>query len=140
MGNLTIGPEMLAALTPESLEEIAGRRERLRRQVEESGKAAKKLSGLLVVVTSTPDDCLDVITRTVEDNTSSCTLAEVDREADGTATLEYLVGLDKDEDGSQLIDTLRRLTGRCVLAAQFRNLKIEKAKDAQSTYWTLPRD
>ena len=42
------------------------------------------------------------------------------------------------EDGSELIDTLRRLTGRCVLAAQFRNLKISKAKDAGATYWTLP--
>lgn len=139
-GDLTIGGDVLKAITPDTLEEIAERRERLRDQVEQAGKAAKKLSGLLVVVTQSPDDCVDVITRVVSENTLTSSLAGVDREADGTATLEYLVGVERDEDGSQLIDTLRRLTGRCVLAAQFRNLRIQKAKDAASTYWTLPDD
>ncbi len=129
---------MLSSLTPQSLDEIAERRDRLRRQIEGAGKAAKNYTGLLVVVTDTPDDCAPVITQVVEENSERATLAESSREADGTATLEYLVGLDRDEDGSQLIETLRRLTGRCVLAAQFRNLKISKAKDGGSTYWTLP--
>ena len=139
-GNLTIGPDVLTALTPESLDEIAERRDRLRQQIEESGKAAKKLTGLLVVVTSSPEDCTEIITQVVSENTLMSNLADIDRQADGTATLEYLVGIDRDADGSALIDTLRHLTGRCVLAAQFRNLKIEKAKDAASTYWTLPQD
>lgn len=137
-GDLTIAPEVLSSLTPQNLDEIAERRDRLRRQIEGAGKSAKNYSGLLVVVTDTPDDCVEVITRVVEENSVRATLAESSREADGTATLEYLVGLDRDEDGSELIDTLRRLTGRCVLAAQFRNLKISKAKDGGSTYWTLP--
>jgi len=140
MGDLTIGGDVLRAITPDTLEEIAERRERLRQQVEQAGKAAKDLSGLLVVVTQSPDDCVDVITRVVSENTLTSNLAGIDREEDGTATLEYLVGVDRDEDGSELIATLRRLTGRCVLAAQFRNLRIQKAKDAASTYWTLPED
>ena len=137
-GDLTIGPEVLSSLTPQNLEEIAERRDRLRRQIEEAGKAAKNYSGLLVVVTDTPDDCEEAITRVVENNSTKATLADSTREEDGTATLEYLVGLDRDEDGTQLIETLRRMTGRCVVAAQFRNLKISKAKDGASTYWTLP--
>jgi hypothetical protein len=137
-GDLTIGPEVLSSLTPQSLDEIAERRDRLRRQIEGAGKAAKDYTGLLVVVTDTPDECQGVITQVVQENSERATLAESSREADGTATLEYLVGLVRDEDGSELIETLRRLTGRCVLAAQYRNLKISKAKDGGSTYWTLP--
>jgi hypothetical protein len=137
-GDLTIGPEVLSSLTPQSLDEIAERRDRLRQQIEHAGKGAKDYTGLLVVVTDTPEDCVSIITGVIEENTAKSTLAESSREADGTATLEYLVGLERDEDGSELIDTLRRLTGRCVLAAQFRNLKISKAKEAGATYWTLP--
>jgi hypothetical protein len=137
-GDLTIGPEVLSSLTPQSLDEIAERRDRLRQQIENAGKGAKSYSGLLVVVTDTPEDCVDIISGVIEENTTKSTLAESTREADGTATLEYLVGLERDEDGTALIDTLRRLTGRCVLAAQFRNLKISKVKDGGSTYWTLP--
>lgn len=137
-GHLTIGnPAVLAALTPDTIEEIAERRDRLRRKIEGSGKAAKKLSGLLVVVTRTPEDCIDLITSVVEDATERCSLADTDLEEDGTATLEYLVGLGKDREGSDLIATLRRLTGNCVLAAQYRDLHVEKVKDAGSTYWTL---
>ncbi|MDX1395183.1 MAG: DUF4956 domain-containing protein [Gemmatimonadota bacterium] len=138
MGDLTIGPEVLSSLTPQSLEEIAERRERLRERIESAGKAAKEYSGLLVVVTDTPDDCAEVITEVIERNTEKATLASSTEEEDGTATLEYLVGLESEDDGKALIDTLRRLTGRCVLAAQFRNLKISKAKDAGTKYWTLP--
>ncbi|MFV1987182.1 MAG: DUF4956 domain-containing protein [Gemmatimonadota bacterium] len=137
-GDLTIGPEVLSSLTPQNLDEIAERRDRLRQQIEDAGKGAKSYSGLLVVVTDTPDECVSVISGVIEENTVKSALADSTREADGTATLEYLVGLERDEDGTALIDTLRRLTGRCVLAAQFRNLKISKAKDAGSTYWTLP--
>lgn len=138
VGNLTIGSsELLQALTPDTIDEIAERRDRLRQQIEGAGKAAKKYTGLLVVVTREPDDCLEVIQQVVEQSTDKCSLAGTDREEDGTATLEFLVGLEKDVDGTDLIATLRRLTGRCVLAAQYRNLKIEKAKDAAQTYWTL---
>ncbi len=138
IGNLTIGsPDVLAALTPDTLEEIAQRRDRLRKKVESAGKAAKKFSGLLVVVTQKPDECIDIITRVVEDSTNKCNLADIDRDENGSTTLEYLVGLAKDTEGSDIIATLRRMTGDCVLAAQYRNLKIEKAKGAQETYWTM---
>lgn len=138
VGDLTIGPEVLSSLTPQNLDEIAERRDRLRQRIEDAGKGAKGYSGLLVVVTDTPEECEGVISGVIERNTTKFTLADSTREEDGTATLEYLVGLEREDDGTALIDTLRRLTGRCVLAAQFRNLKISKAKDAGSTYWTLP--
>jgi len=138
VGNLTIGsPDVLAGLTPDTIEAIAERRDRLRRRVEEAGKGAKGFSGLLVVVTESPDECVDVVSKVVEDSTRKSSLAAVEHADDGTATLEYLVGMDKDTEGTDLIATLRRMTGSCVLAAQYRNLKIEKAKDAKSTYWTL---
>ncbi len=138
-GDLTIGsPELLAALTPDSIEEIAERRARLRQHVESAGKAAKKYNGLLIVVTNYPDECVAAVTQVVEENTEKSSLAEVSHSPDGTATLEYLVGLKAEIRGNQLIQTLRRLTGRCVVAAEFRNLRIEKAKDAQAKYWTLP--
>ena len=138
VGNLTIGSsDLLAALTPDSIEEIAERRERLRQQVEGAGKAAKKFSGLLVVVTQNPDECYETIEKVIEDATEKCTAAGMEREEDGTATIEFLVGLAKDTEGSDLIATLRRLTGRCVLAAQYRDVKIDKVKDGASKYWTL---
>jgi len=138
VGNLTIGsPDILAALTPDTIEEIAERRDRLRRQVEGAGKSGKRFSGLLVVVTEEPDGCIDMITQVVEDSTEKCTIGDIEYEDDGTATIEYLVGLAKDTEGSDVIATLRRMAGQCVLAAQYRNLTIEKVKDAKSTYWTL---
>jgi len=140
VGKLTIGsPDVLQALTPETLERIRERRDRLRRHVEAAGKAAKK-SGLLVVVTDNASECQDAITAAIEDITDRCSLADVDHAEDGLTTLEYLVGAESEEEGVALIDKLRRLAGRCVLAAQYRNLKVEKAKDGGSTYWTLPED
>jgi len=140
IGKLTIGsPGLLQALTPETLERIKERRDRLRKHIEASGKAAKK-SGLLVVVTDDADGCQEAITNAIRHIADHCSLADVDHADDGLTTLEYLVGAESEEEGVALIDTLRRLTGRCVLAAQYRNLKVEKAKDGESTYWTLPED
>ena len=99
--------------------------------------ADETLAAAMVVVTEDPDGCIDMITRVVEDSTEKCIVGDIEREDDGTATIEYLVGLPKDTEGTDIIATLRRLAGQCVLAAQYRNLKIEKAKDAGSTYWTF---
>ncbi len=140
VGKLTIGsPGLLQALTPETLERIKERRDRLRKHIEGAGKAAKK-SGLLVVVTDDAEHCQDAITAAIGDITDRCSLADVDTAEDGLTTLEYLVGAEDEEEGAALIKKLQRLTGRCVLAAQYRNLKVEKAKDGESTYWTLPEE
>ncbi|UCD23678.1 MAG: DUF4956 domain-containing protein, partial [Gemmatimonadota bacterium] len=61
-GQLTIGdPSMLAALTPDSLSEIAERKAKLRDHLETAGKGAKKYSGLLVVLANATEQTLDAL-------------------------------------------------------------------------------
>ncbi len=140
-GQLTIGdPGVLAALTPDSLSEIAERKARLREHIESSGKGAKKYNGLLVLLANATEDCLDAVEEVLKENTEKFKMAEISPTADGKSTLEYLIGLPKNGTGSQLMAVLRSHAGRHIVAAEFRNLKIEKAKETRTPYWTLPKD
>ncbi len=126
-GNLTIGdPDALAALTPDSLTEIVERRQRLREHISSGGKLAKKYNGLLVVLAADTEECVEAIEGVLEEGTKQYQLAESTQTADGELTLEFLIGLAKGESGTDLITTLRHRVGQCIIAAEFRNLKLEK--------------
>jgi hypothetical protein len=126
-GNLTIGdPNALAALTPDSLTEIVERRQRLREHIASGGKVAKKYNGLLVVLASDTEECVDAIERVLEEATKQFQLAESTQSAEGELTLEFLIGLQKGGSGTDLITNLRHQVGQCIVAAEFRNLKLEK--------------
>lgn len=126
-GNLTIGdPNALAALTPDSLTEIVERRQRLREHIASGGKVAKKYNGLLVVLAPDTDECIEAIEEVLEERTRQFQLAECTATPEGEWTLEFLIGLPKNASGQDLIATLRQRVGQCIVAAEFRNLKLEK--------------
>jgi hypothetical protein len=125
-GNLTIGdPGILAAMTPDTLSEIAGRKARLREHVETAGK--KKYNGLLVVLAKANEQCLDSIDEVLKEHTERYKLAEISPTSDGNSALEYLVGLSKDIAPTQLVTLLRSNTEQYIIAAEFRNLNVKKS-------------
>jgi hypothetical protein len=140
-GNLTIGdPSILAALTPNSLSAIAERKARLREHIESAGKNAKKYNGLLVVLATATEDCLDAINRVLDTHTEQHKLAEITPTNDNNSTLEYLVGIPDDLRGPELIAVLRKDAGEHIVAAEFRNLRLRKSKESRKPHWTLPRE
>jgi len=140
-GQLTIGdPNMLAALTPDSLSEIAEKKARLREHLENAGKGAKKYNGLLVVLASGNEQTLDAVDEVLKEHTEKFKLAEISPTADGNSTLEYLIGLPKDLSGKEFIAVIRERAGMYITAAEFRNLNVRKSKEDRSPYWTLPKE
>ncbi len=138
LGQLTIGdPSQLAALTPNSITEIAERKARLRDQLESAGK--KKYSGLLIVLAKANEACMDAIDEVLTEHTERFKLAEVSPTPDGNSALEYLIALPKEVTPSQFISTLRGRAAEYVVAAEYRNLKLQKAKDDRVPHWTLPK-
>ena len=137
LGNLTIGdPSQLAALTPDSITEIAERKARLRDHLESAGK--KKFNGLLIVLAKANEKCLDAINEVLEQHAERFKLAEVSPTPDGNSALEYLISLPKDVTPSQFISTLRSRAQEHIIAAEYRNLKLKKSKEDRVPHWTLP--
>jgi len=140
-GKLTIGdPTVLAALTPDSLSEIAEKKARLREHIETAGKGARKYNGLLVVLASGTEQTLDALDEVLKENTEKFKLAEISPTADGNSTLEYLIGLPKDLSGQEFIAVIREKAGMYITAAEFRNLTLRKTKEDRTPYWTLPKE
>ena len=136
-GNLTIGdPNMLAALTPDTLSEIAGRKARLREHIESAGK--KNYNGLLIVLAKTNEQCLDSIDEVLKEHTDRFKLAEISPASDGNSSLEYLIGLPKDLAPTRLVNLLRERAEQYIIAAEFRSLNVKKSKDDRVPHWTLP--
>ena len=130
---------MLAALTPDSLSEIAERKAKLRDHIETAGKGAKKYSGLLVVLANATEQTLDALDEVLKQHTEKFKLAEITPTADGNSTLEYLIGLPKNLSGGEFIAVIRSRAGMYIIAAEYRQLSIRKSKeDNRTPYWTLP--
>ena len=140
-GQLTIGdPSMLAALTPDTLSEIAERKAKLRQHIESGGKAAKKYNGLLVVLASGTEQTLDILDEVLKQHTEKFKLAEISATADGNSTLEYLIGLPPNLSGKEFIAAIRQRAGTYIVAAEYRNLSLRKGKDDRTPYWNLPSE
>jgi hypothetical protein len=138
LGNLTIGdPSQLAALTPNTLSEIAERKARLHEHLQSAGK--KKFNGLLVVLAKANEQCLDAIDGILKQFAERHKLAEVEPTANGNSALEYLIALPKDKTPSQFVSLLRTRAQEHVIAAEYRNLKLPKTKTERVPHWTLPK-
>ncbi len=142
-GQLTIGdPGVLQALTPDSLSAIAERKARLREHLETGGKK-KKYNGLLVVHAHGSEETLDTIDEVLQEFAETHKMAEVTAGPDETSTFEYLLGLPKDIEPSELIATMRQKAGEKIIAAEYRSLSGKKdagKSKPRRPHWTLPRE
>lgn len=120
-GNLTIGdPELLAALAPKELRDIAERKARLVEKVRDS--ANKKYNGLLIIYADDSEQSVEAIEASLTESTRDFELSEISFGAEGSATLQYLVVLDKQVSASSLVSTLRARVGDQIVAAEYRVL------------------
>ncbi len=122
-GTLTIGdPELLAALTPRELGELAERKSRLHDRIKD-----EKFNGLLIVHADTgDDDVFALIEGVLDEGTKRFELAEVSASPEGHSTLEYLISLSKEVPASTLVNNLRTQASDRIIAAEFRLLKSSK--------------
>jgi hypothetical protein len=120
-GNLTIGdPELLAALAPKELRDIAARKARLVDKVRDP--SSKKYNGLLIIYADDSEQCVEQIEEILAETTKDFELSEVSSASDGNATLEYLVVLDKNVPASSLVAGLRERVADHIVAAEYRVL------------------
>ena len=127
-GSLTIGdPELLAALTPDDLSELAERKSRFHERVSGSLKS-RKYNGVLIVHAAADEDTLAEVEGVLGDYTKSFELTEVSSGSEGLSTIEYLVELAKDTPASSLVSNLRSRVADKIAAAEFRVLAGTKEK------------
>ncbi len=120
-GNLTIGdPDLLAALAPKELRDIAARKARLVDKVRDP--SGKKYNGLLLIYADDSDQCAEEIEDVLAENTKDFELSEVSTATDGNVTLEYLVVLEKHVTASHLVSMLRERVADHISAAEYRVL------------------
>ncbi|MFQ5551279.1 MAG: DUF4956 domain-containing protein, partial [Gemmatimonadales bacterium] len=126
-GNLTIGdPELLAALTPDELGEVAVRKARISEILR--SPEFKKFSGILIVHADESDECLVEIDAVLEEYTKEFSLSEVTTGEDGLATLMYLIAPSSETTPTQLVSVLRSRVGSYIRAAEYRTIRKEKSK------------
>lgn len=126
-GNLTIGdPELLAALTPRELGELAERKSRLTDKIRSAGKN-RKFNGLLIVHAHQDSvDAPTIIEETIARFSEGYELSEITNNPAGGSTLEYLVALEKDIPASRLVSALREHASEQIVAAEFRSISTKK--------------
>jgi hypothetical protein len=126
-GDLTIGdPDLLAALAPKELRDIAEKKSRLVDRVRDS--ASKKYNGILVVYTDEPDRCVEELEPVLGENTSDFDFVEASSSTDGSTSLEYLVVLYKGVSAAALVAKVRHQVADFLVAAEFRVLDRKSLK------------
>ena len=118
-GDLTIGdPDLLAALAPKELRDIAAKKSRLVDRVRDS--ESKKYNGLLVVYTDDADQCVEELEPVLAEISSGFDFVEAASASDGSTSLEYLVVLSKGVSGAALVSRVRQQVAEFLIAAEFR--------------------
>lgn len=119
-------PQLLAALSPPELAEVAAGAARLRQYIEAHASAKKKqrFNGLLVVHATDLEDAQRKLEAVLKERTTRWKLAELKPGDGGPATLEYLVRLDEDETRpATLLAQLKERGAPQVVGAEYRSLK-----------------
>ncbi len=118
-------PALLAALSPEELQEVAHRSARLRQYIEARAgvKKKKRFNGLVLVHVAELDQAQKAVEQLLEEGTERWKLAEIQPGPDGKSTLEYLVRLADTAFPGTVLEALKTRLAPHVLGAEFRSLR-----------------
>lgn len=118
-------PRLLAALTPDQLDEVADRAARLQAYVAaRTGDDKKKRFTAVVLIHAKDSKAAQLVVEPIlEDRTKRWRLAEILPEEGGASTLEYLVRLKDDVEAAAFLDQLQRDGAPSVVAAEYRSLR-----------------
>jgi hypothetical protein len=124
-------PQLLAALTPAELEEVADRAARLQAYVaaRASDDKKKRFSAVVLVHTTEPKPAQQAVEAIFEEQTKRWKLTEILPGEGGTSTLEYLVRLKDEVEAGAFLDDLQRRGAPSVAAAEYRSLQGLKRKE-----------
>ena len=123
---LAVGdPELLAALTPDELEEVADRAARLQAYIAaRSGDAKKKrFTAVILVHTTDAKTTQQAVEQALEERTKRWRLAEIVPGGEGTTTLEYMVRAKDETDAGALLDELKSRGAPGIVAVEYRSLR-----------------
>ena len=130
---LAVGdPELLAALTPDELDEVADRAARLQAYVaaRAGDEKKKRFNGVLLVHATQLEAAQRAAEAALDDHAKRWKLAEILRATGGRATLEYLIRLKDDSLAATLLDALKTRGAPHVVAAEFKTLRGLKPKES----------
>ncbi len=122
---LAVGdPALLAALSPEDLQEVAQRSARLRQYIEARAglKKKKRFNGLVLVHVGQLEAAQKKVEQLLAERTEHWKLAEIQPGPDGKSTLEYLVRLETGAP-AELLEAVKGLAAPHVFGAEFRSLR-----------------
>lgn len=124
-------PQLLAALTPAELEEVADRAARLQAYVaaRASDDKKKRFTAVVLVHTTQPKPAQQAVEAIFEEQTKRWRLTEILPGEGGISTLEYLVRLKDDVEAGAFLDDLQSRGAPSVAAAEFRSLQGLKRKE-----------
>jgi len=124
-------PQLLAALTPAELEEVADRAARLQAYVaaRAGDDKKKRFSAVVLVHTTEPKPAQQAVEAIFEEQTKRWRLTEILPGEGGTSTLEYLVRLKDDVEAGAFLDSLQRRGAPSVAAAEYRSLQGLKKRE-----------
>ncbi len=122
----TLGdPDLLAALAPRELDELAGRAQRLREHVRAGeGKDKKERPNAVVLVHAADTSAAQGVAEDVfEECAKLWELVEISPAKEGVTTLEYLIRKRKSVTPAELLERLKEQGGPDIVATEFRSLK-----------------
>src|SRR5256886_1017952 len=130
---LAVGdPDLLAALAPHELEEVADRAARLQASVlaPEGGTKGERFHGVLLVHTTQPEAAQRFVEDLLEVQARRSRLAEIVPAERGRSTLEYLVRLRDEFLPATLLEALKARGSPPVDAVEYRSLRgMKKRKE-----------
>ena len=118
-------PELLAALTPAELDEVADRAARLQAYIAARSEDTKKkrFTAVVLVHTTEPKAAQQAVEAVFEEQTKRWRLTEILKGEGGTSTLEYLVRLKEEVEAGVFLDDLKRRGAPSVVATEYRSLR-----------------
>lgn len=123
---VSIGDEALMAAMPQSdIGEMVGRVARLEKYLDEETdvQTERKLYAVLLVYTTLAGEAQKVVEGPLNDMAVRWRLAEIIPGQEGVSILQYLVRLKPSVGPGDMLDTIRRVGGEHVNAAELRSLK-----------------
>ncbi len=129
---LAVGdPQLLAALAPSELEEVADRAARLQAYItaRADDRKGERFNGVLLVHTTEPEAAQRVVEGLLETETVRWRLAEILPAGSGRSTLEYLLRLKEGTLAASLLHALKSRGTPPIDAAEYRSLRgLKKGK------------